>query len=118
MVAEGTVDTSEEEPKMVVERLRTLDAYRQEVCRELRVEADMTTLSDDVLERLEALLHEHRGPSCRVRLALRLAHANATLLSGEGCTVRPNTRLLNDMQTLFGVRSVSFTLGGERQDGE
>ncbi|MBF0152686.1 MAG: DNA polymerase III subunit alpha [Magnetococcales bacterium] len=109
VVAEGTVDGSDEEPKMVVEKMRTLDAFRQEVCRELRIEADLATLSPEVLQRLDSLLTLHRGKECRVRLTLTGPDARTTLLFGASHAVRPGTALLEGTQELFGAHAVFYT---------
>ncbi|MBF0134954.1 MAG: DNA polymerase III subunit alpha [Magnetococcus sp. DMHC-1] len=109
VVVEGTVDASDEEPKMIADKIRTLDAFRQEICRVLHIKADMVTLSADVLQRLETVLTHHRGTECQVLLTLRLPQAQTILRLGRACSVQPSTRLLEELQELFGLQAVVFT---------
>ncbi|MBF0424287.1 MAG: DNA polymerase III subunit alpha [Magnetococcales bacterium] len=109
VIVTGSVSSGEEEPKVIVDALRPLDAFREEVCRELRIETSALTLSQETLGRLKILLAKHQGGRCRIRFTLRWPHMRAILLLGELHTVRPEGALLEAVQALFGPRAAAFT---------
>ncbi|MBF0624426.1 MAG: DNA polymerase III subunit alpha [Magnetococcales bacterium] len=116
LVVEGGVESGEEDPKLTVNRIRTLDEYRAEVCRELRIRANAHILDDGELDRLAELLTRHAGGQCRVLLELTLPFCRATVSLGDAFLVHPSGALLGELRHRFGDQAARFGLVRNRRE--
>nr|CRH08197.1 DNA polymerase III subunit alpha [Candidatus Magnetococcus massalia] len=109
LVVEGQAEVRDEEVKVAITGVRTLEAYRRHACRVVRVEIPEATMKAGGIEAMDAILEEFHDPEgCRVALILGMEQADVALVLSRQSTVRPSDKLLESMLSQFGSGSTTF----------
>ena len=109
LIVTGTVETGEEMPKITADGIVSLESFRQDNCRALRVRMEAMIMSGHTMDRLTAILSRYGGGNCRVLVDLGLPGARVTLRLGESHRVIPGAALLVEVRQLFGPESATLS---------
>ncbi|MEG3640384.1 DNA polymerase III subunit alpha [Magnetococcus sp. PR-3] len=109
LIFEGQAEVRDEEVKVAINSAITLDAYRRNACRFLRVEVPAGLLKGGAMDELMSILQQHHGADgCRTALVVRMAKARVTMDLDKPGLVVPSDALLDHLIQRFGNGAASF----------
>jgi DNA polymerase-3 subunit alpha len=110
LVVSGTLDKSEKTPKIKALKLESLIEIRERTTRRVDIRLRATGAGDEDLLKLRDVMARHKG-GCPVYLNItipRQKNAHLTVKAGGEHSVSPSEELVNDVEALLGIGTVSF----------
>jgi len=100
LLVEGKLEVGEP-PKILVRTILELERAEERLSTQMEIQLTAAEATRDRLLALKAMLQRHPG-ECEVLLKLRIPDESETLMALPGLEVRPNDRLREEVNGLFG----------------
>ena len=114
ILVRGRADVEEERVRFIADEVAPLEGLRERRAEAASLRLQTTGLEAETLERLEALLVQHRG-SVPLYVDLTLPHRMSVLVRLDAIWhVRPTADLTSSLDALLGPRSIVYRAGPAR----
>jgi len=109
----GRVDRRREQPELDVKEVVPMEQAVERLSASAELRLDCSSLDADQLERLGELLQAHKGDRPLYLVLTNLEGRKVYARSGRAWSIRPSTRLREDVDALLGAGHFAFRANGQ-----